>query len=374
MAKIPKTCKAAVIVEFNKPLEIREMPIPDVEPRAILVKVEMAGLCGTDVKTWHGLAGGARLGVLPQITGHETIGRIVKLGEGRTHDCAGQPVKVGDRIMWAHVDCGECFYCTIAGQPNLCDNKFWYSFTQCDRPPYLIGGAAEYEYIVPKTDIVRVPNELSNEEVVGVGCAFRTCVSAYERLGGYGVQESVVIQGSGPIGLYSLLLAREGGAGTIIVLGAPQRRLQLAKKWGADHAISIEDMPDPVQRRDKILKLTAGRGPDVVVEGSGAPQAFVEGLEMIRKGGRYLIIGQSSMTATVTIRPAQIMSKNLTIIGNLSAGISHYYKALQFILNKRHKYDFAEMVSTKYSLERTNEALSAMESGREIKPVIVPSQ
>ena len=368
MAEIPKKSRAAVIVEWGKPLEIREYPIPEVEPRGILVKVEMAGICGTDVHQWHG-----RLPLdkrLPQIPGHETLGRIVKLGEGRTHDAAGEPLKIGDRILWAHVDCGECYWCKITRQPTLCANRTYYALRYCGERPHLMGGFAEYEYVIPRAEVVKVPEQLTEEEVVGVGCAFRSVVAAYERLGGLSTQDDVVIQGAGPIGLYSLLLAVEGGARKTIVIGAPKERLELAKKWGADHVINIDEITDSSKRKEQILDLTEGRGPDVVVDGSGVAVAFNEGLEMIRKGGRYLVIGQTSADATTPIVPANVVWKGLDILGSISATITHFYKALQFIKNKRSKYPLADIVTNKYRLEQINEALAAMEAGKEIKPVI----
>jgi len=367
MKEIPKKSKAAVLVEYGKPLQIREYPIPEVEPRGILVKVEMAGICGSDIHQWHGRA--VMNAPLPNIPGHETIGRIVKLGEGRTHDAAGEPLSIGDRIIWPHVDCGECYWCKITRQPTMCAKRTLYAFRCCDDYPYLMGGFAEYEYLIPKTEVVKVPDELTEEEAIGVGCAFRTAVAAYERLGGIGIQDDVVIQGAGPIGLYSLLLAVEGGARKTIVVGAPQARLDLARRWGAHHVINIDEILDPTQRRDQILDLTNGRGPDVVVEGSGVPAAFSEGLEMVRKGGRYLIIGQTTQL-TIPIKPSTIMNKGLDVIGSASASIPHFYKALQFIRTKRAKYPFADVVTNKYSLERANEALANMEAGKEIKPVI----
>lgn len=368
MANLPQKSKVAVVVEWGKPLQIREYPIPEVESGGILVKVEMSGICGSDVHQWHGkLPLESRL---PQILGHEPIGRIVKLGKDRTHDATGEPLKIGDRIMWAHVDCGKCFWCKIARQPTLCAHRTYYAYRYADEYPHLMGGYAEYEYVIPFTDVIRVPDELTEEEVVGVGCAFRTVVAAFERLGGLAPQDDIVIQGAGPIGLYSLLLAVEGGARKTIVVGAPQKRLDLAKKWGATHVINIDETPDSSQRRNRVLDLTNGRGPDVMVEASGVPVAFNEGLEMIRKGGRYLVIGQSSAGVTTPIAPATIMYKALDVIGSMSATIPHFYKAFQFIKNKRSKYTFADMVTNKYSLEQANDALTAMQAGTEIKPVI----
>lgn len=364
MSETPKTSKAAVLEEYGKPLQIREIPIPAVEPRGILVKVEMAGICGTDVHQQQG-----KLTIkapLPNIQGHETIGRIVTLGEGRTLDVAGEPLKLGDRIMWAHADCGECYWCEIARDTVLCAARQGYGMSDAS---LLRGGFAEYEYITPITKVVKVPEELTEEETIGVGCAFRTVVGGFERFGGIRFQESVVVQGAGPVGLYSALLAKESGAGKIIVVGAPAGRLELAKKWGATQVINIDEAKDPARRKEQILALTNGRGPEVVVECSGVPAAFNEGLEMIQKGGRYLVLGQTSAT-TLPVAPGLITGKALTIIGSASAAIQHFYKALQFIKNNRTKYPFADIVTTKYRLEDINDALANMATGKEIKPVI----
>lgn len=364
MIDIPKTCKAAILVEHGKPLEIREVAIPQVEPRAILVKVVMAGICGTDIHQHHGTL--TIKPPLPNIQGHETIGRIVAMGEGRTMDVAEAPLKIGDRIMWAHTDCGECYYCEVPRTQVHCSRRAGYGFAP---PEALRGGFAEYEYITPITKVVRVPDELTEEEAIGVGCAFRSVVAGYERLGGINLQETVVIQGSGPIGLYSTVMAREGGAGKVIVIGAPALRLELAKKWGADDVINIEEVPDPTKRKEMVMALTDGRGPEVVIEGSGVPAAFNEGLDMIGKGGRYLVLGQSS-AKTIEVQPSIITGKGLTVIGSISAAIQHFYKALQFVKNKRTKYPFADIVSRKYQLEEINEAFANMAAAKDIKPVI----
>lgn len=364
MVEVPKTCKAAVLVEYGRPLEIQEVPVPEVEPRGILVKVEMAGICGTDVHQQRGEL--TIKSPLPNIQGHETIGRIVKLGEGRTIDAAGEPLAVGDRIMWAHADCGECYWCQIERDPVLCAKRSGYGWAP---PSALRGGFAEYEMVSPQTNVVRVPDGLTEEEAVGVGCAFRSVVGGYERFGRVGLMEDFVIQGCGPIGLYSTVVARESGARTIIVVGAPQNRLDLALRWGADHVINIDEVKDPDERRRVILDLTQGRGPHNVVEAAGAPVAVAEGLEIIMKGGRYLILGQTSAAATPIV-VSRINEKGLTIVGSVSAHVVHFYTALQFIKKNREKYPFADIVSGRYQLEDVNEALANMASGKEIKPVI----
>ncbi|MGD0659572.1 MAG: zinc-binding dehydrogenase [Syntrophorhabdales bacterium] len=364
MVEIPKTCKAALLEEYGKPLQIREVAIPEVEPMGILVKVEMAGICGTDV---HSQRGDLTIKTpLPNIPGHETLGRVVKLGAGRTIDVAGEPLAVGDRIMWAHIDCGECYGCEVARDSLQCSHRSFYGYFP---PSALLGGFAEYEYITPRTKVVKVPEELTEEEAVGVGCAFRTAVGAYERFGGIRFQENVVIQGAGPVGLYAAVIAAEGGAGRVIVIGAPETRLDLALKWGAHHVINIDKVKDPGRRKDAVLALTGGRGPEVVVECAGVPAAFGEGIDMIQKGGRYLVMGQTS-AVTIPFAPGLVTGKGVTIVGASGASIPHYYKALQFLKNKRTKYPFGDIVTHKFRLEEVNEALAVMASGEAIKPVI----
>jgi D-arabinose 1-dehydrogenase-like Zn-dependent alcohol dehydrogenase len=277
MSGIPKTCKAAVLPEYGAPLEIREVGIPEIEDNAILVKVEMAGICGSDLHIWKGTMG--IKAPVPYIMGHEVIGRVAALGKGRAQDAAGEPLREGDRIMWAHADCYECYYCDIARKPYLCEHRIGYGMAP---PEKLMGGFSEYEYVIPRTKVVKIPEELTEEEAIGVACAFRSVVSAFEKLGGVGTADSVVIQGAGPVGLYSSVLAKESGAGQVIVVGAPSGRLELAKKWGADHVLSIDENPDPGERLSAIRKLTGGRGPELVVECSGYPPAFDEGVDIVQ--------------------------------------------------------------------------------------------
>ncbi|MBI5445472.1 MAG: zinc-binding dehydrogenase [Deltaproteobacteria bacterium] len=361
---LPNTCKAAVLTEYGKPLEIREVSIPEVEPGGILVKVEVAGICGTDVHYQRG-----ELTIrppLPTIPGHETIGRIVRLGQGRRADVAGEALSLGDRILWAHVDCGECYGCGISRDSACCEHRTLYGYAP---PEALRGGFAEYEYLTPQTKVVKIPAELTEEETIGVGCAFRTAVGAYERFGGIRFQETVVIQGAGPVGLYSALIAAESGAGKVIVIGAPEERLELARRWGASHVLDLERFRTPAERKQQVLELTKGRGPEVVVECSGVPGAFNEGLDMIQKGGRYLVVGQTSAD-TVPVAPGVITGKGLTLIGGVAASVPHYYKAVRFLVERRDRYPLSDIVTHKYPLEGINEALALKASGKAIKPVI----
>jgi len=361
---IPKTCKAAVLPDYGAPMELREVQIPELEDGAILVKVEMAGICGSDLHIWHGTMG--IKAPTPYVMGHETIGKIVALGRGRVNDAAGSPLLEGDLITWAHAYCHDCYYCNIANNPMLCENRTGYGMAP---PEKLMGGFAEYEYIVPKTKVIKIPKTLTPEEAIGVACAFRSVVSGFEKLEGIAAGDSVVIQGAGPVGLYACVLAKESGAGQVIVIGAPESRLELAKRWGADHVINLDEVSSPDARKEIIYGLTNGKGPELVIECSGYSPAFSEGCSIVQKGGRYLILGLTSLNE-IPFSPAIILHKNIKIIGSGGALISHFYKALNFIESRRNKYPFGEIVSCKYSLEDINKALEGMQKGTEIKPVI----
>ena len=223
-----ETCKAAVITGFNDPTELRDVQMPDLEPTGMLVEVEAATLCGTDVHIWHDAANPK---MLPYIPGHETAGRIVAIN-GERFDVHGNALKEGDRIVSAYRFCGHCFYCSVANQPSLCDDSIRFGRGRADQPPYLLGGCAEYHYIPPGTAIIPIPDEVTSPQAASAACALRTVMHGFERLGPIYPHDTVVVQGSGPVGLYASAVARDRGAGRVLVIGAPRVRLDVAEAWG----------------------------------------------------------------------------------------------------------------------------------------------
>ena len=368
MNSLPKTTKAAVLVEHGQPDVIQEVPIPALRPNCIIAKVLLAGVCGTDVHQHHGTL--EFKPPLPNIQGHETLGEIVELGEGRDFDIAGQPLRPGDRIMWAHPFCGKCYYCAVHRKPYMCEKMGpGYGFSA---PEFLRGGFAEYCYIDEVIQVVRVPDSVRDEEALGVGCAFRTVVSGFERLqkiSAIGTADSVVIQGCGPIGLYSTLLASHSGAGKVIVVGAPSNRLELAREWGATHTINIDEIKDHAERAKIVLDLTDGRGAEFCIEAAGVPEAFLQGFDFMRKDCTYLVMGQTS-TKTVPFMPNTLQQKQACVIGSVGADARHFYKALKFIEAHRDRIDFSKIISSTYDLEDINAAIDNMGKGVDIKGAI----
>jgi threonine dehydrogenase-like Zn-dependent dehydrogenase len=365
-----QTCQAAVLTAYEEPLQFREYPVPaELGPGECLVRVEMAGICGTDVHLWLG-----QLPIpLPVILGHETVGRIERLGSGPNTDWRGMPLKVGDRITWASsIVCGECFYCRVKRQPTRCLFRKAYGISYCcGEPPHLRGGYAQYILLRKGTAIFSLPETLKTESVVGAGCALTTAVHGLERAP-VSFGDSVVIQGAGPVGLAALALARHSAAEKIIVIGAPDHRLELARKFGADDVISIEAVPEVNRRRELVLNMTRGYGADVVIECAGYPATVPEGMELCRDGGSYLVLGQYADAGNVPMNPHTITRKQLRILGSWGFEPRHVDLGLRFLGNEHWGELFASEVSHRYPLERANEALHTVRQHRSTKAVIVP--
>ena len=363
--------RAAVLRAPRERVEIREIEILPPGPGAIVAQVEAATVCGTDVHIWQG-------DVQPEWPvglGHEMVGRVAALGEGVALDSSDQPLQIGDRIIWAYPWCGKCYYCTVARQPTLCTHARMNGWRSAEKHPYLCGGFADYCYILPECRPVKVPDEIESAVASSATCALRTVVHAFERLdqyGGIGVQPTIAVLGTGPVGLYALAMSIASGAALTISIGAPQARIALATKWGAGHTINLDEVQNGRERIEMVRKWTGGRGADLVIEAAGPPSAFEEGIEMVRRGGRFLVIGTTG-GRKVEISPRRINRDMVEIIGVTSAHVGHFYKAIQFLRSNANRFDFSQMITRRFSLSDVNTALEEMAALREIKPAIIPS-
>lgn len=362
--------RAAMIVEYGRSPEVRTLSVPRAEPRAAIVRVEASTMCGTDVHIWRGEYAAAGLSRLPLVPGHEIVGRIVELGSERRVDALNRPLAEGDLVAWSYAWCGSCYWCTVAKQPTACENARMYGWGPGDEAPYITGGFSEFCYVMPSCDIVKVPNGLDPALAASATCAFRTIVHGYEKVGGLKTSDTVVVQGSGPVGLYALAFAIQTGARQTVMIGAPPARLAIARSWGADVIVDVETT-DIATRREIVLDRTDGRGADLVIECSGANPAFAEGMDLVRRGGRYLVVGASD-PRPAQIRPTDFPLRQLTVAGSMSGDISHYYRALTFLRDHQDRVSFSDILGSRFALDQVGEALDAMESMREIKPVIIP--
>ena len=364
-----QTSSAAVLVEYGAPLQVWDLPIPDPAPGSILVRVEATTVCGTDA---HLAAGGfPSISRIPLVMGHEIVGRIVELGKGRTKDALGQELHEGDLIAWAYAWCGECFWCNVAKQPTLCSNSRSYGWGGADTAPYLLGGFSEFAYILPECKVVKVPLGLDSGIAASTTCSLRTVIHGFEKVGGVSTIDTVVIQGAGAVGLFALAYALRSGAKHVITVGAPKDRLELASRWGAHSILNIESTRRE-ERIEAVREITDGRGADLVVECAGNSAALTEGFALVRRGGRYLVLGGQSTGEPAKIMGAQFNIGQLQVVGTVSADISHYYRALTFADENQKLFPFESLLGNRYSLSQATEALQAISSGREIRPIIDP--
>jgi len=355
-------CRAAVITAHNQPLTIERVPIPDLEPGALLVKIAASTLCGTDVHRWHGPLGEGDS--LPIITGHEPCGYIEEINGERT-DIFGQPVKRGDRIVWSYVACGSCYYCSIALQPCICPGRASWGHNRSDQYPYLLGSCAEYMYVPPPCLIIKVPDEVSSASAAASACAYRTVMHGFERLGAIKSNETVVIQGSGPLGNFATAVAKDHGAKKVLVIGAPAARLEVTRRMGADAVLNLEEVTDAKDRRQWVRDHTDGRGGDVVIQVANN-MAVPEGLTLLRGGGRYLNIGAGGKANIAVER----LPQEMTLVTVRSAEPRHWLQAIDFLASRRDRFPFETMITEHYDLEHVNEALQAMASYQVVKAVI----
>ena len=361
--------KAAVLESFKSPLQIRDYPLPSLEPGAALVRTQMAGICGTDVHLWKG-----ELPIqLPVILGHETVGIIEQLSPELTHDWSGNPLKIGDRVTWTSTtSCGKCYYCAEKSQPTRCPQRRAYGIGyKSDEAPHFLGGYAEFHYLRPRANIFKIPDDLPTESVIGAGCALITAIHGVERTG-IDWQDTVVVQGAGPVGIAALAVAKSAGASKVILIGGPKHRLEMAKQFGADEVIDLAEVKPSDQRIKRVRDLTRGFGADVVLECVGHPTAVPEGMEMCRDGGKYLVLGHYCNAGTIEFNPHVITRKQLQVFGSWSSEPRHMRAAIDFLSAHREEFPFHKMVSHRFKLNEADKALAATASWQVAKSVIIP--
>lgn len=369
--RLPSSCTCAVMTAFQQPIETQQLPLPkELKPGEALVQVELAGICGTDVHLHKG-----ELKVpLPLILGHETAGRIAALGSSDTRDWLGNPLREGDRVSFTvGRPCGKCRYCRVYRLPSRCSNRKAYGVTTpCGEAPHLLGGYSQYHFLHADTAIFKLPDDLPSESVVGAGCALVTAVHGFERMKMQWA-ESVVIQGTGPVGLAALAVAKEAGGRPIIAIGGPRERLERCKRFGADITIDIDVIREPDTRRKMVLDATGGLGSDVVVECVGMPQAVVEGWELCRDGAKYLVLGHYGDAGPTMLNPHVITRKELTVLGSWGSEPQHWTVALEFLRTRREQYPFHELITHRFRLDQVNEALQAVANWQTGKAVVTPN-
>jgi len=194
---------------------------------------------------------------------------------------------------------------------------------------------------------------------------------ALDRMPRIRFSDTVVVLGAGPVGVLAAAAAQRSGANRIVLIGAPEARLEATKGWELTDRINIDDT-EPEERIEAVRNMTGGRGADIVLECAGPPDAFSEGMEMVRAGGTLMVIGQAH-DERVPVATTAMKVRQLTVRTSLSADISHFHDALRFLDRHGGELGLESVVcSAAYSLDQVTDALDAMRAGAETKPVILP--
>ena len=364
-----RTAKAAVYEAPNTPFVLKEFPVRPTKCGEVLVRVTMSTICRSDIHSYEG----RRPNPCPGILGHEIIGVIEELGEGIDNDMRGDKLRIGDRITWSeYFFDGQCYYREVLDMPQKCHGVRKYGHDRADEDPHFLGGFAEYCYILPGTWILKLPDELSDEEAAPLNCGVATMVSVTEAAE-IALGDAVVIQGLGLLGLYGAAMAKARGARCVIGLDAVASRLDAAKKFGADHVIDVGRTPAKTMI-DEVRKLCRPDGADVVIEVCGVPDVIPQGLQMLRTGGRYVLGGLVNPDANVMIDANILLRRWIVMRGIHNYHPRHLIQALDFVMANRKRFPFKDIVDSKFALKDLDAAFKKASERTVLRAAIVPER
>lgn len=374
-----ESIRAAITVKPKKMIT-QKLSYPDkIEKGDFIAKLRMCGICGTDHHIWAGHLPNLSW---PILQGHESVAEIYEIDDetASTIEAHGKQLVEGDRVIWGGATpCGECWYCRWLPQNyrgRLCENQKSYVL---DGVTYFVGGFSDYIYAQNKVPY-KIPDDVPDKIAVltdtlasvwGIDRALGGIPAARE---GLFWGSNVVVQGSGPIGLMAALKLREYNAEKIIMVGGPEWRLKEAEKFGVDHTINIEEITDAKDRISEVIKLTDGRGADLVFEGAGVPAAFPEGIEMVRRGGIFVEVGHYTDAGSTTVNPYRICYKDLTIISQYGLGYQQYDTALRQLTKwyRNDEYPLEKLVTHEFKIEDTENGIKLHRQLKTMKVIVVP--
>ena len=343
----------AAVFEGIENLQVREVPRPDCDPDGIVVKVEACGLCGSDIRNFHG---GLRHGVEKQIMGHEIAGVVEETGPRAVR------FKAGDRVAVApDVSCGACYYCR-RGWVNLCvDHRMVGT--------HWPGGFAQYVHlpgvVLERGMVHPMPADLSFDHAALSEPL--SSVLASQQNSGVGLGDTILVIGDGPVGCMHLQVSRARGALTVIMVGL--MRLGLVKAFEPDHLIDAASQ-NPVE---EVRAITGGLGADVAVIANPVAETQEQGVEAVRKRGTVILFGGLPKSSPMTTLNSNLIHYNeLRVVGAFSYPAVMHEKALRVLTERRVTPD--KYITRTIGLDGIVDAIQAAEKGEELKVVVKPWQ
>lgn len=330
--------------------ELMDMPLPEIRPDEVLLKIHSTAVCGTDIHIYHWAEYARnRIHKFPFIFGHETAGEIIEVGK----DVAGYGK--GDRVsLETHIACGKCYSCTH-GQPHICENMGVFGVTYP-------GAFAEYAR-VPAQVLFSLPEDISYDEgamLEPMGVA----VHGIERAEVTG--KTVLINGCGPIGLMAVGAAKAHGAAKVIASDLFDHKLKLAEEMGADAVVNSWNADVPALCRD----LTHGVGVDVVIDIAGVKASIVSGLRSLHKGGMMVSVGLPDGEIPVDLTE-DIIYREITYTGVSGRLIFDTWEDCMNILHTP-GFSLKPAMGDLFDLADWEEAFQAIRDGKPGKMILHP--
>lgn len=353
---VPKTAKAAVLTALNK-IEVKEYPVPELGDDDILVKVEGAGICGTDVHEWRA----DPFGLIPVVLGHEGTGEIVAMGKNIKEDTQGKPVKVGDKIVTSVAVCGECPMCKLHPElPNLCEGSKIQGLLPDKNDNHLQGWFADYMLIEKGATFFNVSDmTLDQRMLIELSAVAVHAVRRATDTGLMPLGATIVIQGMGPVGLVVCAVLKTRGYRNIIAIDGTPMRLEMAKKFGASHTINFRDYKSVEDKVQFVKDLTSGLGADFAFQCTGAPPAAAEVWKYVRRGGGLCEMGFFVNNGSCEINPHfDICQKEITVVGSWTYGALEYPDTISFVKQCCEMgIPFTDLITHRFGLDELNEAM-----------------
>lgn len=326
-------------------------------PGDVLVEVELATVCGSDIHTVLG----DRQAPAPLVLGHEQVGRVIALGRGGAKTTDGHRVSLGERVVWSvAVPCGRCVRCR-RGLPQKCLSLQKYGHERMRRGWELSGGFATHTHILDGTPLVPVPEDIPAEVLAPASCATATVAAALEAAGEIVPLDGalVLIAGAGMLGLTAAAMAVEAGARVVVSDLLPERR-DAALAFGASGVADPHAAAGSPTGLAAVLAKVGGRAPapTIALELSGNPAAVRSLLGAIDVGGVLVLVGSVSPGPELGIVPEQLVRRLLTIRGVHNYAPRHLEQAVRFLVQSWRSYPFAEQVGETFALDEVDRALA----------------
>ena len=358
--------KAAVCYEFGKPLVVEEVSLRPAQPDEVKVKVAATAICHSDLHDAKGDFGGG----LPFVGGHETAGYVEEVGSAVT--C----VAPGDHVIVSLLEsCGDCYYCT-RGMPYFCETKVTYdvkgTLTNAKGEEVIqkarVGGFAEY-VLVHESQLVKIADDFPMDVASLLACGVTTGFGAVVNRMKVPPLSSVVVIGTGGVGLNAVQGAVVCGANPIIAVDIVDSKLTRAREFGATHGVNATTV-DAVAA---VKELTGGRGADYAFVTVGSSAALAQAFAMLARRGTAVMVGLPPGTDPPLSVPAVEFAINeKTVTGGFMGSVRLQVDVPGLIaLYQAGRYKLDELIAGRYPLERINEALASSAAGEALRNVIV---